>query len=284
MANFDLRPLSLGELLDRTISLYRSNFVLFAGISAVPHLFTLAWHLEQMLFVSVPAIRARATGIPPQPGAAFESAARDLLAFVIEAFIIYLITQSATAYAVSELYLGRKSSIADAFRQVVRRIWNLAAVTLLAGAPILAGLVTLFIPGISLACRLMTALPAAVVENLGPRQAFKRSFVLTRDNVRRALGIYFLYFVLRVTAYLLIVYPYSLARETFIRHSGTVPVWLAFATVGSVGEATLIGPFLTIAATVFYFDLRVRKEALDLQMMMSSGERIPAGPLRAPSV
>ena len=31
----NLRPMSLGEILDRTAQLYRSNFVLFAGIAAV---------------------------------------------------------------------------------------------------------------------------------------------------------------------------------------------------------------------------------------------------------
>ena len=31
----DLRPMSLGEILDRTAQLYRNNFVLFAGIAAV---------------------------------------------------------------------------------------------------------------------------------------------------------------------------------------------------------------------------------------------------------
>jgi hypothetical protein len=34
-----LRPLSTGELLDRTFSLYRSHFVVFLGIVALPHLF-----------------------------------------------------------------------------------------------------------------------------------------------------------------------------------------------------------------------------------------------------
>jgi hypothetical protein len=29
----NLRPLTLGEILDRTIQLYRTNFLLFAGIS-----------------------------------------------------------------------------------------------------------------------------------------------------------------------------------------------------------------------------------------------------------
>ena len=30
-----LRPLTLGEILDRTAELYRSNFLLFAGISSI---------------------------------------------------------------------------------------------------------------------------------------------------------------------------------------------------------------------------------------------------------
>jgi len=31
-----LRPMSTGEILDRTFNLYRNNFVLFAGIAVVP--------------------------------------------------------------------------------------------------------------------------------------------------------------------------------------------------------------------------------------------------------
>ncbi len=38
MAALDLRPLSLGELLDRTFFLYRRHFLLFIGIAAVPYL------------------------------------------------------------------------------------------------------------------------------------------------------------------------------------------------------------------------------------------------------
>ena len=38
-----LRPLSTGELLDRTFSLYRSHFGLFIGIFALPHLIVFAF-------------------------------------------------------------------------------------------------------------------------------------------------------------------------------------------------------------------------------------------------
>jgi hypothetical protein len=41
MANVDLRPMSLGEVLDRTFTLYREHFLLFAGIMALPYLFVL---------------------------------------------------------------------------------------------------------------------------------------------------------------------------------------------------------------------------------------------------
>ena len=37
MGNLELRPLSVGEILDRTFTLYRGNFILFVGISAIPH-------------------------------------------------------------------------------------------------------------------------------------------------------------------------------------------------------------------------------------------------------
>ena len=36
METADLRPLSLGELLDRTFTIYRSHFWVFVGIMAIP--------------------------------------------------------------------------------------------------------------------------------------------------------------------------------------------------------------------------------------------------------
>src|ERR1700678_147669 len=41
----ELRPLSTGESLDRTFTLYRRNFLLFLGISAIPHVLVLVLNL-----------------------------------------------------------------------------------------------------------------------------------------------------------------------------------------------------------------------------------------------
>ena len=43
-----LRPLTTGQLLDRTFHIYRQNFILFAGISALPHAFLLVLQLSTL--------------------------------------------------------------------------------------------------------------------------------------------------------------------------------------------------------------------------------------------
>jgi hypothetical protein len=47
-SGFDLRPLSIGDILDRTFLLYRRYFPLFLGITAIPQVFVLAWNLAQV--------------------------------------------------------------------------------------------------------------------------------------------------------------------------------------------------------------------------------------------
>ena len=51
-----LRPLTLGELLDRTFLLYRQHFVVFVGIAALPHLALLAFQLTSTTLQYQPAL------------------------------------------------------------------------------------------------------------------------------------------------------------------------------------------------------------------------------------
>jgi hypothetical protein len=43
---------------------------------------------------------------------------------------------------------------------------------------------------------------------------------------------------------------------------------LILLQIGSFVAEVLVTPFLLIATSVFYYDLRVKKEAFDLQMML----------------
>jgi membrane-anchored glycerophosphoryl diester phosphodiesterase (GDPDase) len=136
----------------------------------------------------------------------------------------------------------------------------------------------LIIPGIYVACRLITCVPSALLEDLGPRSSLERSFALTKDFAGRAFLIFFLYFLLSWAAAMLFTFPFSIAMViSAARNPEGMRIWMALTNVGSFVAGVLVAPFLTIATAVFYYDLRVRKEAFDLQLMMNPSGQIPSG-------
>jgi len=264
MANLDLRPLSLGEILDRTFSLYRRNFLLFVGITALPQLLVLALNLTQTLWVMAPTRRA----VSPTLGAV---ALVGMLVGLLVYLVAYLFAQGGTVYAVSDLYLGRSTSIGASLRRMRGQAASLLGVIMLNGLATFVGLILLIIPGIYLACRLITCVPSALLENLGPRASLERSYELTKDSAGRSFVIYLLYFVLLYGAVLLLSAPFVFGIAMSAKDPAMLRVWMSLNQVGSFLATILVTPIFTIATAVFYYDLRVRKEAFDLQMMMNPG-------------
>lgn len=285
MAELGLRPLSLGEILDRTFSLYRRNFVLFVGITAIPHLLTLALNLCQVFLVRFPATT-------PFGRPLSTSVSGGLMAFgifgALVAIIIYLVTylfsQGATIFAVSELYLGRSTSISESLGRVWGQLANLFGVLLLNGLAVMGGFILLIIPGIYIACRLITCVPAALLEDLGPRTSLERSFFLTKDNAGRAFLIYLLYFVLLYSIAFVFALPFGVGIAMSAKDPAMLRFWTGFLQVGSFLAEVFISPILLIATSVFYYDLRVRKEAFDLQLMMYPSGNVPSGTSSVPSM
>jgi len=277
MADLDLRPLSLGEILDRTFSLYRKHFLLFAGITAIPQLLILALNLAQTFFVTLPAGRRNAPIEQLQGGIGGGMIAFGIVGVivgVIAYLIAYLFAQGGTVFAVSELYLGRTTTIGASLGRMRGQLGNLFGVSFLNGLVIMLATLLLIIPGIYVACRLLTCIPAALLEDLGPRSSLERSFSLTKDYAGRSFVIYLLYFVLAYAAAFLFTFPFGIAIGLSAKNPEALRLWFALSHVGQFIAEVLVSPILTIATAVFYYDLRVRKEAFDLQFMMN-----PTGPI-----
>src|SRR6266545_1591653 len=125
----DLRPLTLGELLDRAFTLYRRHFRLFVSLMAIPSLFTLifavASELLQGLVRSNPAALAGAD--PVQLMQIFIGGSIAFAVMFIAYLVAYMVTLGATTVAVSELYTGRDATIGAAYGrmrgQVGRLMW-----------------------------------------------------------------------------------------------------------------------------------------------------------------
>jgi hypothetical protein len=285
MPALDLRPLSLGEILDRTFSLYRRHFLLFVGITAIPHLLILAMNLAQLALKAAPRAHG-AAGISQFPGGSTGIAAfvvGILIAVAVYGFA-YFVSQAATIYAVSELYLGRQTTISASLRRVWGQIWNLFFVAILNGLCVFAGFFALIVGAVYVACRLSTCVPAALLEDLGPGQALQRSWNLTRDFVGRAFLIYLLYSAIAYGVMTFFMVPSMVVLVMYAKDPTMVRLATAFIDVGSFLAGAVVGPFLLIATSVYYYDLRVRKEAFDLQLMLHPDGNVPTGESIVPSM
>jgi len=256
-----LRPLSTGELLDRTFSLYRSHFALFLGIFALPHLCVLAFQCLALAFQS-PGNQVRNVLT-----AAIFSVLAGLLSIVVIAA-----SQAATVVAVSNVYLDRPASVMDSFSKVKHQIggviWLSGKVGFLVGLACLA----LIVPGILLAVRWSLAVPAKVLEDKSSGEAMSRSSELTLGNRGRVFVIWFLFVILSIGVSMLLQWPIQIAAGvgglTGLQHAATG--WRVASLVATFISQCLVGPLATIAFSLVYYDERVRKEAFDLQLMMTT--------------
>jgi hypothetical protein len=287
MTNLDLRPLSIGELLDRTFSLYRRNFALFIGIAALPQLLVLALQLAQIIFmpsrltapvVPPPTTELQASAVQFSTGSIISVIVIGIVGLIVY-FIAYLFSQGGTVFAVSELYLGRSTTIGQSLSRVRGELGTLFGVIFLNGLVTGICFLLLIIPGIYMACRLCVCVPAALLENLGPRESLERSFGLTKDNAGRAFMILLLYVVILYAALFLFDVPFEIGVQSAAHDPSMLRVWTSLMQVGNFVATVLVTPIFTIAASIFYFDLRVRKEAFDLQLMMNPlAGGVPAPP------
>lgn len=121
-----LRPLTTGELLDRTFHLYRNNFVLFAGIAA----------LAALLFVAgLVLLLALGFTLPTpmegsDPRAMFIPIATYLGLLGLFLLIGTSLATGATVYAVSKVHLGQPGSIHESYGKVFPKIGRLIVIVL----------------------------------------------------------------------------------------------------------------------------------------------------------
>jgi hypothetical protein len=129
----NLRPMTLGEILDRTAQLYRSNFMLFAGIAAVFAGATLALNLVQVGVISW------SNGVHP----ALWLKVLLWIAFLIKVLVVLLLYGTFVAAinrAVAWVHLGEPATIRGAYQSIFPRLdsylWVMTITSLIAFLPI----------------------------------------------------------------------------------------------------------------------------------------------------
>lgn len=88
-----------------------------------------------------------------------------------------------------------------------------------------------------------------------------------------------------MVAAMLFEFPFTLAAMLIPGYpGGSAPLWIALSHVGHFLGTVLVTPYLTIATAVFYYELRVRREAFDLQLMMNAAAPLSPAPGAPPTL
>jgi hypothetical protein len=292
----ELRQLTLGEILDRTFQLYRRHFLLFTGIATAAATLRLFWGAAVVLLTRSLAGSHHLIALRIIAGSA--SMVSMLVTFIAAGF-----TFAALTYAISRIYLGQPTGIADAYRGVRAHLLrylglNLAAVTI-AWLPLLLLLFTLGM-AIAMASRVTTtnaartlstaygfaglgfllvtplcawlasryslANAASILESLPIRASLKRSVALSYGTRGRILLALACIAITQMFVAVLVVLP--LVR-VLTRTAAHPPLWLTAYNLGwGFIVDTLFLPIYGIVLTLFYYDARIRKEGFDVEWLL----------------
>jgi hypothetical protein len=228
-----LRPLSAGELLDRTFSLYRSHFAVFLGIVAIPHLCVLAFQCLALAFQS-----------PGTPVSGFSRIFVWGLGASLLSIAVSAASHAATVIAVSEAHLGRPAGVMESFAKVRSRIAAVIGLSFSVGFLVILGCIALIVPGVLLAVRWSLAVPAMVLEDKGIGEAMSRSTELTVGNRGRIFVIWLLFLTLSLSFNWLLHWPIQAAAGVGTRvalHHAAVG-WQIASLVATFLSVCLVGP------------------------------------------
>lgn len=254
-----LRPLTLGELLDRAFQLYRSRFGVFVGVAAVAYL---------PLFVAQ-------TSLLWLPKATSQVVTAAMIGFVVALVLQWLgiaAANAATIVVVSAAYLERPITLREAYGRVSGMLIRIFFIMIGSGIGIAIGLVLLIVPGVILFFMWALAIPVAVLEDAGLGESLSRSRHLTAGHRLRVVAIYLLYFALALALEAALMGPLGVLIVVKTGGPGHTPP-VALTVMLKIAEYViqcLVTPVLTICLSLMYYDERVRKEAFDIQLMMSA--------------
>jgi hypothetical protein len=279
----ELRPLSIGEILDVAIKIYLRN----------------AWTLFRVVLVVVAPVEIVSALIQASAatndGDTTTLSSHDLALYLsalgaatILGLLANTVATGASFKAVADAYLGEQPTWRSSLRFAFARLHSILWITLLGGIATVVGFVFCIIPGIYLWIAFAVAVPVLLTEGVKGTSALGRSRALVSGRWWGTFGVVLLGTILAGVVSGAIGALAGFAGGT--SDAGSVAGFLVNSVSGTLGSM-ISTPFAAAFVSVLYFDLRVRKEAFDLQLLAErigltappeGGYRPAPGPAPAP--
>lgn len=273
----NLQPMGLSDILDGMFTLYRNNISLYINIVVV--FFAISYVTDKLLMLSV--LNSVTEG---SIGALF------LFAFVTVMLSFYIV--GVLSYATAHVFLGQNISAGNAFLHTLRLFAKLLGCSIIYSL-VLIGL-SITIIGIPFAIYLFIrwgfcTLPL-LLEERTVMGSIKRSSELVKGSWLRVFCIFLLIFLIfqmiqtifstsigivfsliPVASEIQDVGVFENIRRLFapspVDIGWTIYLIRSFITMGI---HSILLPIASIGSTLLYFDLRIRKDAYDLEMQVTN--------------
>ena len=261
-----LRPLSLGEILDVSIkicfahwrTLIKAVLVVVVPVQIVGTIVNADYTVDSLDF---------GTGAGQTPEETFDRFNQYLgglaIAGVLQGLAILLST-AACLRAIAQAYLGEPADWRSSLRYAWRLTPSLLLLTLLYALGLVLGFLLLILPGIWLYVAWAFATPALLVEGLRGRKALGRSFGLVKGRWWRTFGVLTVGFIL---AAIISTVVQGVFLVGIVVGEGNDALVLVLSAIAGIVGLAVSTPFQAALLTVLYFDLRVRKEGFDLELL-----------------
>ncbi len=261
-----LRPLRVGEILDAGIKVYARNVRTLMGLTAA-----IVIPFQTLSAVVLLSTVSTGSEIPHQGFASIGSTRSSAHAvslganavLTITSALVTVLTTAACVKAVSDAYLDHPTGIGISLRFALRRLLSLLWLAILTAVLLVLAFLLLVVPGVWLYAAWSVATPALLIEGCGARSALGRSFRLVRGRWRPTAGVLI---VSEVMTVLLGGAIQALLLGIFLT-GGSVVVVAALVSLAAAVSAVLTRPFVAAIRTVLYYDLRVRKEGYDVELL-----------------
>lgn len=285
-----LRPMGIADILDETVEIYKSNFLLLIGIAAV---FFVPYFLLTS-FIESQSIHFGNT-------AYFAGNIINALIKLFFYLIVLPFVTGAMTIAISDRYLQKETTIADCFKQITGGglWWSLLGANILVfliaclafgipigmiaigiwayttgGFGIAIGVIVILaaIAGILLAVHIMMRMilvaPSLVIEKTSAFNSLARSWNLMHGNVLKGLAVVVIVAIVVSILEAIIVAPLSiLIAVNGIQGTEPSMLFIVLLSLLSMIAGTILQPASSIANILIYYDARIRKEGFDLELL-----------------
>lgn len=263
-----LRPLDFGEILDVAFTLYRRHFGTFFVTALLPNLPIAAFWMYLGSVAGSGAGAAEEVSALAGVGALLMAPYSAIAAIVVWAALVHQTSRAMT---------GGRVDLGDGYRRALGRFFPLLGAGVVAMFLMALGFMLLFVPGVLIAIMFFAVVQAVVIEGEGPLSALGRSRDLARDGWARIFGVLFV-------TWLIVFLPTMAVFGGLGFLAAVVPgVAEGMMTGGGVNAGfqaasvvvgALTTPYMAASLVVLYYDRRVRKEGLDLEL---AAEQISPG-------